>query len=367
MKKRKRYTWFFVLVILLVFYISFFYMERTEISDIDLLLVVGIDKTEDGYHVTGMYNKDGGVDDATAGTHLIDGYGASFYEAYEDLMQKNLKNVSIAHTSYYIFAEGAAKNGLSQCLDYIERDQTVKMDALVYILKDMSVNEFMKKSIDAGTQLVTELRAINEKQLDQMTAVDNTLSKIGDKLGKDYLNQFIPYLVQDKDYIYINGYSVIKNDSLVAFLDREQSTTLDFVRNRLRTLPIYLNSQVGLEITESHVAREVKLVNGELVVDLDITFESDIKEVTSDDYVYEKYYVQQLVYEQNEYIAQRVQALLDAAKEYQIDVVDAANIIRTIYMKDWDTILARWNRYFSNISYQYNIKSQTAQSYVVAT
>lgn len=367
MKKRKRYTWFFVLVILLVFYISFFYMERTEISDVDLLLVVGVDKTEDGYHVTGMYNKDGGVDDATAGTQLIDGYGPSFYEAYEDLVQKNLKNVSIAHTSYYIFSEGAAKHGLSQCMDYIERDQTVKMDALVYILKDMSVNEFMKKTIDAETQLSTELRALNEKQLDQMTSIDNTLSQIGDRLGKDYENLFIPYLVSDQDYLYINGYGVIKNDSLIAFLDRDHSMTLDFLRNRLRTYPIYLNSQVGLEITDSQVAKKVRFVNGNLVVNLDVNFESDIKEVTSDDYVYEDYYVQQLVYEQNEYMAQRIQALLEIAEEYQIDVVHASQIIRTTFRKDWDTISSHWNYYFSKISYEYNIKSQTAQSYVVAT
>lgn len=367
MEKRKRYTWFFVGFILIVFYISFFYMERTEISDIDILLVVGIDKEEDGYHVSGLYNKNGGVDESTGGTKLIDGRGTTFYEAYQDLIQKNKKSVSIAHASYFIFGEGAAKAGMSQCLDYIEREQTVKMDALVYLLKDSSVYDFMKKSIEDQVQFSDDLNAISEKQVDERKVVDNTVSKVGEKLLGHEQNLFIPYLVSEEDYLYLNGYGVLKEDSLIAFLDREQSMTLDFLRNRLRSYPIYLDTQVGLEITDSEVHSEVKIVNGTLQVQLNIQFESDIKEVTSTDHVYEDYYVKQLEYQQNEYMVNQIKDLLLVSEEYQLDVIDVADKIRTTYTEDWDTISSKWDYYLSNISYQYIIKSQTAQSYVVAS
>lgn len=366
MKKRKRYTWFYIVIVLLVFYISFFYMERTEISDVDILLVVGIDKAADGYHVSGLYNKNGGVDEATGGTKLIDGTGATFYEAYNDLVQKNMKNVSIAHTTYYIFSEQAARSGMSQCLDYIERDQTVKMNAMIYLLKGTSVKDFMQKSIEEKTQFNDQLKAISEKQFDKKKLVDNTVNKISEALAGNYDNLFIPYLEAENDNLYLNGYGIIKKDTFVAYLDRQQSLTLDFLRNRTRTYPIYLKNQVGLEITDSQVRSDVKIVNGSLVVNMNILFESDIKEVASTDHVYEDYYVDQLENLQNQYMENQLMDLIQVAEDYNLDLVDAAGKLRTTYVKDWETISENWNYYFSDISYQFNIKSQAAQSYVVA-
>lgn len=366
MQKRKRYTWFFVAVILLVFYISFFYMERTEISDVDLLLVVGIDKTEDGYHVTGLYKKNGGVEEATGGTKLIDGTGRTFYEAYQDLQRKNLKNVSIAHATFFVFGEGAAKSGMSQCLDYIERDQTVKMDAMVYILKDMSVNSFMEKTLEDETQLSQDLNAINEKQLDQQRVVDNTIVKIAEQLEQTESQLYIPYLVSEDKDLYIDGYGVIKKDSLVAFLDHDQSLTLDFLRNRLRSYPIYLQDEIGLEVTDSWVSREVNIVNGKLVATLTIDFNSDIKEVTTTDHVYENYYIKQIEYLQNEYMADKITSLIHVGEKYQLDLVNVAEMIQKDYSKDWETIVSKWRYYFGDITYEFNITSQAAQSYVVS-
>ena len=366
MKKRKRYTWFYIVIVLLVFYISFFYMERTEISDVDILLVVGIDKAADGYHVSGLYNRNGGVDEAIGGTKLIDGIGDTFYAAYNDLVQKNMKSVSIAHTTFYIFSEQAARSGMSQCLDYIERDQTVKMNAMIYLLKGSSVKDFMQKSIEKKTQFNDQLKAISEKQFDEKKLVDNTVNKVTEALEENYDNLFIPYLVSENDNLYVNGYGIIKKDALVAYLDRQQSLTLDFLRNRTRTYPIYLENQVGLEITESQVRSDVEIVNGSLVVTMNALFESDIKEVASTDHVYEDYYVNQLENLQNQYMANQLKDLIQVAEDYNLDLVDAAGKIRTTYVKDWETISENWNYYFSNISYQFNIKSQAAQSYVVA-
>lgn len=366
MEKRKRYTWFFVAVILLVFYISFFYMERTEISDVDLLLVVGIDKTDTGIRVTGLYKKNGGVEEATGGTKLIDGEGQTFYEAFQELQKKNLKSVSIAHATYFIFDEAAAKAGMTECLDYIERDQTVKMDAMVYILKDDNVGDFMKKSIEQETQLSQDLNAISEKQVDNIKKVDNNIVKIMEHLEKESNQLFIPYLVSSGENLYVNGYGVIQNDSLVTMLTHDQSLTLDLLRNRLRSYPIYLNHEIGLEITDSWVGSDVTIVNGGLQVNLMVDFSTDIMEVTNGDHVYEDYYINQIVELQNRYIAEKLTELFTVAEQYHLDLVDVAGMIQNNYRMDWETIVSNWPYYFSNIQYHYNITSQAAQSYVVS-
>lgn len=365
MKKKKRYTWFYVIIVLFVFYFSFFYMERTEISDIDILLVLGIDQIEGGYEVTGLYNKNGGVDEATGGTKLIHGTGRTFYEAYNDLKQKNLKQVSIAHTTFYLFGEGATQSGMTQCLDYIERDQTVKMNAMIYMIRNETVRDFMQRSVDAKNQLNEQLNSISEKQFDDLTLVDNTIGRITESLAEQYNSLFIPYLSTEDEDIYVNGYAIIKHDQLIGYLNREESMTLDFLRNRARTYPIYLEQGVGLEITDSNVNSRVSIVNGKIVVHMEITFETDVKEVATVDQVYEDYYVNRLITQQNKYMSKQIDHMIHLANQYHLDLIDVTNQIRTAYVKDWDTISSNWNYYFSNITYEYNINSQAAQSYVV--
>lgn len=367
MRKKKKFTWFFVAIILFVFYISFFYMERTEINDVDILLVIGVDKVDEGYQVTGLYNKNGGVDQATGGTKLIDGTGSSFYEAYQDLVRKNLKSVSIAHTTYFVFGEDVAKEGILPCLDYVERDQTVKMNAMIYILRDTTANKLLQKSINAKTQIQEDLTAISDKQVDNLKVVDNTLLRVSQRLEEGYGTLLVPYLVSEGDYLYINGYGIFEEDRLVGYLDGEQSMALDLLRNRLRTYPIYLNGQIALEITESQTAKEVSIVNGGLRTAMHISFESDIKEVTTTDHLYEDYYIQQLEELQNQYIANKVDELIEIAETYNIDLFGVADKFRSTYSRDWETISSNWNYYFRNIIYQYDIQSQTAQSYVVAS
>ena len=81
--KRNKYLWYYVAATLVVLYISFFYMERTEISDVDVVRVLGIDYKDGEYTLTALYNQNGGADEATSGVILIEGSGASVYEAYK--------------------------------------------------------------------------------------------------------------------------------------------------------------------------------------------------------------------------------------------------------------------------------------------
>ena len=364
MKKRKRYTYFFVFAILITFYFSFFYMERTEIGDVDILLVVGIDKNDEGYQLTALYNKNGGVDEATGGAKVIEGTGSSIYAAYNNMVTRNIKNISIAHATHYILSEEVAKSGVRECFDFIQREQTAKMNATVYLLQNSSVNEYMKKTVENESSFMDDLRAISNRQLDELKEVDNTISDIVRFLSKENQTFFIPYLVNNEDELYVGGYGAIKDNIFVTYLDTDQSRTLDFVRNRTRTYPVYLDNQVCLEITDSSVNRKVKIKNGNVEVDVNATFESDVKEVTSTDDVFEEYYIERLEQMQNYYMEQQMQNLLQVAAENKIDVLDILEGLRVSYTNDWDTVSKHWNKYVSNILYHYNISSQAAQSYV---
>ncbi len=366
MNRNKRYTWYYVVVVVLVFYISFFFLERKEISDVDILLVVGVDKEVDGYRITGLYNKNGGSDESSGGTQLMEGKGVSFYAAYNDMVQKNQKNVSIAHNSFYIFSEAAAKGSMKECLDFIGRDQTVKMNANIYLYQGGTLNSLLKKSIENKMQLQDVLKGISAKREDELKKVDNTINYVNEMLEEEGKVIYLPYLVMNQKNIYVNGYGAIKEDRLVLFLDEQQSLTLDFLRNRVRTYPVYLKNQVNVEITDSQVRNEVKISNGNIIFTIHVWLESEIREVTSNDHVFVDYYMNQIRNLQNSYMAYQITDLIQSTKSYKLDVVGASDLLRTTYNNDWETISSDWNNFFSKISYQYIIESQTAQSFVVA-
>ena len=239
------------------------------------------------------------------------------------------------------------------------------MNAQVLLYSEGNVNEFMKKSLDDETFLQDDLAAIDEKQLYTKKKVDNTIADVVSVLDDNEENLLLPYLVYNDKELFIDGYGVFQGDKLKLYLDTKTSTAVDFFRNRLRTYPIYLKNSVGVMVTDSKVSKKLEIVNGIIQVNVQIYFQSDIKEVRDQEAVYQTYYINQIESLQNEYVREMLKNLVDLTKEYHVDLLELKKEARKQYTKDWDSISSKWDRNFEKMNYKYNISSQAAQSYVV--
>lgn len=364
-KTKQTYTWIYLLFILGVFYLCFFKMERTEIGDIDIVRVLGIDYRDNKFVLTALFNQNGGADTASEGIRVIDGTGTTVYEAYENLKRKNKRNVSIAHTTYYIVSDQTARSGLLKCMDFIARDQTVKMNAMIYVMLTEDINLFIKDSVNQELFIHDDLAAIKEKQMDQQKRVDNTISQVLNELKNPYSNLLLPYLAYQEGALFINGYAVFREDTLYSYMDYETSLAIDLFRERLRTCPLYLNNSTAVEIMDYDVTKTAKIVNGELYIQIAVDFASDIKEANEAEEVYQGYQLEQWNREQNAYVQKILEHIVLQAKTNQLDLLGIGYEVRNQLSRDWETLHNNWEYHFNNTLYDYKITSRIGKNYIV--
>ncbi len=355
-----------VILILLLFYICFFQMERKELGDVAIVRVLGIDKTADGYHLTALYNDNSTKSIDAPIMKTIDGTGNTIYDAYQNLKRKNKKEVTIAHTSFYLLDNQAAADGLESCLDFLSRDQTVKNNASIYILLSENTYDFLTKSVDDESFMHETLSAITQKKSSELKKVNNTLATILNRMDQDYHNLIIPYLVVEDEYVYANGYALFQDKKLTQYLDYETSQMIDLANGRLLTCPICLSNQVGLELTNINAVKGITLTSdNKLLINLSIDFDSDIKEVPYATEVFSSNTLSVLNEMQNEYVREYMAAIIEFSTSHGFDFLNINEMIAAEHEDIWTLIKDDPIAYADTISYQVQISSEIANNYVI--
>jgi len=344
-------------------------MNREEIDEINLVLVLGIDYSDGEFALSALYSTGGGSDpEKGAGSGEEDvakGKGKTAYEALEDLKLKDKKAITLAQTGSFLIGEGAAKQGIDKSLDFLSRDETIKMEALIYIIKDMSAADFIKKGIENKQTIHTDMEAIKQKQQEVLTRNDNTFVNILNDMKQTYSSVLLPYLLASDSGYQINGYAVFDELKLKDYLDQETSNGVNFIRNIMRSYPIYLEDEVGLSISYTKTKLKADLKNKKITVTIKVDFETMIKEVITKEDIFTQKELLRLTKAQNDYI----KAILEKPVNYSIanslDILHLARLVENQNFANWKGIEGDWDNQIAEIKYKYELRSQITKSFIL--
>ena len=343
-------------------------MNRREIDEINFIHVMGIDYPVGEYLITAVYSDGQGADPekGSAGEEEISqGRGATPYEAFQNLRLKNKKSVSIANTGYFLIGERAAGHGIKLCVDFLSRDETVKMESLIFITKDVMAKEFITKSIEQGQTVHEDLEAVKQKQHELVTRNDNTLVNILNELENNTTSGLIPYLIAEDNAFLLQGYAVFDKHALVDYLDMETSSGVNFIKNIIRAYPIYLEDWIGLSISYSKSSLKSKLENNQIKVIIHLDFETMVREIKTDEEVFSANALENLTDMQNDYIT----GILKKATNYSVrtgrDILQIARLVENQHIKRWNDYKEDWNDKISEIQYEFQVNSQITKSFII--
>lgn len=121
-----------------------------DIAKLELVQTIGVDTGEQGIRVTA------GIKDIKP----ISADAISVAGAVQRLHSNSAKErVYMAHTKHYILGEQAARNGIEEYLDYIERDMDMRVSTPMFIVKGADAQEIMsdtKENDKEGAEEDTE-------------------------------------------------------------------------------------------------------------------------------------------------------------------------------------------------------------------
>lgn len=345
-------------------------MNRREIDEINFIHVMGIDYLEGEYVLTAIYSSSQGADPEKGSARdeeTSEGRGATPFEAFQNLKLKNKKTVSIANTGYFLLGDRAARKGIDICIDFLSRDETVKMESLIFITRDMKAADFINESIEKGQSVHEDLEAVEQKQQELITRNDNTLVNILNDLQNNITGGLIPYLIAEENSFLLQGYAVFDKLILVDYLDMDTSSGVNFIKNIIRAYPIYLDNNVGLSISYSKSHIKSELSNNKVKVVINLSFETMVKEVNANKDIFTKEELSRLTDMQNTYIVN----IMKMATNYSIntgrDILQIARLMQNQHTKKWSKFEDDWSSMVSEIQYEYDVKSQITKSFILGT
>lgn len=365
-----------IFLFLILFNITLLYgcthdMSRREIDEINLALVICIDHFEGEYVVNALYSTGGGADpEKGAGSgeeELAEGKGATPYEALEDLKDKNKKAISIAQAGSFLIGQEAAEMGLDRCLDFLSRDETIKMEALIYIIKDRKASDFVKQGIENDQIIHEDLEAIEQKQQEILTRNDNTMVNILNDMKQSLSSTLIPYLIAEESGYVIEGYAVFDELKLSDYLDRETSDGVNFIKNIMRSYPIYLQDQASLMVSYTKTKLKAELRNKKVVVTIKMDFETMMKEVLTKGNIFIPEVLERLTDQQNQYILSIIEKPVNYSINTGRDILGLARVIENQNFNEWESIEGDWSERIAKIEYRYQLKSKISKSFILGT
>ncbi len=344
-------------------------MNREEIDEIDLVLVLGIDYSDGEYSISALYSTGSGADTeegAGSGTEQVaKGEGMTAYEALEDMKLKNKKNITLAQAGSFLIGEEAAKQGIDRAMDFLKRDETIKMEALVYIIKDKKASEFIEEGIDNKQTIHEDLEAMEQKQQELLTRNDNSFVNILNEMEQSYSSVLIPYLVGEKSGMLIEGYAVFDELRLVDYLDRETSDGVNFFRNTMRSFPIYLDNEVSLAVSYTKTRLKADLVDDNITLTVKVDFETMLKEIIIKKNIFTQKELLRLTDAQNAYVLSILKKPVEYSKRNGMDILNLARIVENQNVKGWKGVEKDWDQLITNIEYRYLVRSQITKSFIL--
>jgi len=350
-------------------------MSKQEINAIDLVLLLGIDYSEGEYTLTALYNgsgggpgseqSSGGQSSGQSSEQKAQGKGKTAYEALEDMKLKNKKAITLTQTSTFLIGDGAAMQGLDKSIDFLSRDETIKMEALVYVIKKMKASDFIDAGIKNHQTIHTDLLAIEQKQAEILTRNDNTMVNILNDMRQSYSCVLIPYLISDKSGYLMDGYAVFDKLRLKDYLDHETSDGVNFIRNIMRTYPIYLKDQVSLSVSFTKTKLKANIADNQINVSIKVSFDSMIKEVITKNNIFALDEINKLTDAQNNYILDILKKPTDYSRTNGLDILGLARLVENQNYSEWKNVEAQWSQKISEINYTYKIESRISKSFLL--
>ena len=262
------------------------FIGRTEMIAIEFIRAVGVDKSTRGDGLVRLTIATESVKSSAAPgqqkiSEILFSEGKTVFDAVRNFWTYMEKRPFWGHLEYVIFGEEAAKEGLSEYIDYFCRDPEIRVNMKAFIAQGQSAESLIRKVNIEDKFAFERLEVVSENQWGQSVSNVVDLMEVMYILDNEKLSLYLPCIRLGKfaDYqkdkteaedIVMGGFAIFEEDKLVDYLDNKMGRGLNWLRNAINSGVIIVKSQEGknisLEIIDSSTKLKPQIINDELTV-----------------------------------------------------------------------------------------------------
>ncbi|WP_310604342.1 Ger(x)C family spore germination protein, partial [Anaerosporobacter sp.] len=337
--------------------------NKKEINTIDMIRVLGIDYIDNQYSIIALYGI-GGPDTINGDIETIEARGNTLFEAFENLKKKNQKDLSFAYTSFYLLGQGLAEHGIDETIQFLIKDETIKINALMYIVKEGKAATVMKDAQEEKVMIHDDLKALIQKRLDTVTRNENTILWIFEDIETGRTSTIIPYVNYEDKKLGLGGYAAFYNNKLVAYLDEDTSLGIDLLKGIVRSCPIYLSAGYGLTIHNVKTVLTPTLQTNGINVNVQLQFDSVLRSISHPNQIVNREIRSQIKQEQTKYMIRLLNQAISVSQTINVDAFRLSDILKndsTI----WTTLKNHQYDFLQITKFDYTIESRVTKSSVL--
>ena len=342
--------------------------DNTDLTDINIVTALGIDKDEDGKIIVTVQVAEPAAVQLTSSTHgggggsaqikpvYVKSYkGETIYDALISMKSIIDKRLFLSTTQVLILGERFCKDGINETLDYLHRDYQANYLADVLVARGATPEQILKIQPDMDTIPAMYIKGTAENTAIRAKVERKMLIELFKDIKNECRQATIGQITRlDDKTVKTEGTAVFMNGKLVGWLDQYQTRGYLFVADKVGNPVISFSapeSKISIEIIQSTGKKSVIFKNGEPArLSVQIRLEGNIGEYIGKEMLSKPEDIHKIEKMLSEEVKKEINmALNKAQKDYSSDIFGFGEYVHKYYPKYWKKAMDEWNDVFSRL------------------
>jgi spore germination protein KC len=314
-------------------------------------------------------------------TMVYSARGRSIIEAIRKASLLVPRLMSTAHVRIVVMSEELARQGISDILDFLDRDSDIRLTARIYVAK----NGVQAHDILAGLSAMGKISAYTLAQKTEMTSQEfgaNYPVEVDDLIRDILVPNSGPIIngveilgsveeVRKKSnlektdnlgIVRMSNMALFKGDRLKGWLNEEESLGLIWIKGILDKTSIVITpddlGELSLDVRRSKTSTQVVLKDQEPpVVVVKVTAQLSVREMNSTIDLRDPEALNELEVYVNEEILKRMKSAVKKAQSLNCDIFGFGQTLERQHPKAWKHLKGKWPDLFPQLEVEYHVDS----------
>ncbi|MNW51882.1 Spore germination protein B3 precursor [compost metagenome] len=314
-------------------------------------------------------------------TMVYSAQGRSIMEATRKVSMLVPRQVSTAHTRIIVISEELARQGISDIVDFLDRDSDIRLTAKIYVAK----KEARARDILSGLSAMGKISAYTLAQKTDISSqeysshypieIDDVIRDIlvpnsgpiingVDILGnvEDARKKSNLEKTDALGLLRMSNLAVFKGDRLKGWLNEEESVGLVWIKGKLNKTSIVITpddlGEITLDVRRSKTSTHVFLKDLEHpIVLVRVTAQLSVREMDSTIDLRDPAALNDLETYVNQEIEKKMKAAVDKAQSLNSDIFCFGQTLERQHPKAWKQLKGQWSDLFPELTVEYHVDS----------
>lgn len=354
------------------------YSNYRDIEELQLAETMGLDFDEKG--VTLSISSSNSPKNPSPS--VISCHAKSISSAMEKIQNYTArKELFYAHTRYVILGESTAEHALENILDYIERAPQMRMDVILFVLKDAKASDLMTKATNSQYELTKVLSSI-ERELEMAgngrvftcAQVAQSLAGSGSALISAISmtkTEDTVFSTKETTIALPAGYAFFQDGTLLGFLTPKISAGVNILQEKIGRNNFNLTDKNDNPVTIQLNTVEPKFSpvwgsDGTLeAIDVTVEATASVVELTTEANLYNEEYLTELDKRFGKKIKTQIEHVLDASRTYGTDFLELGKKIRLQDPVRFEKMPEEWIDVLPKLQFHLSVKGKVERTYSI--